>query len=69
MRTDNDDDDDLSYSSTTDHLTSDEVPTAMFRKYSGSTPFASDTPLLAQHREIFMRRAFHQEDDSQDSSE
>ena len=67
MQTDDNDDDDSSYSST-QHLNSDEVPTAMFRKYSGSTPFASDTPLLAQHREIFMCRAFHQEDDSQDHS-
>ncbi len=40
----------------------------MFRKYPGATPFASDSPLLAQHRDLFMRRAFHHDNDSEHHS-
>ena len=51
-------------SSDDEHLSKmPSVPTAIFAKYSEGAPIASDPPLVAQHRSLFMQRAFDDPND------
>ena len=67
---DKDDDDDDDHSTRRKHPTKNTatnnndcdntpaVPTAMFAKYSEGVPIATDPPLIAEHRALFMHHAF-----------
>ncbi len=45
------------------------VPTAMFATYAGTNPMECDNAFLAQHRSIFMQRAFPENNEDDDSLE
>lgn len=45
----------------------DAVPTAMFKLFSEGKPIATDPPLIAEHRQLFMQRAFPTDTDKDSS--